>query len=655
MADGDPDETASPIVLADTQEYDIGQLRVRPRRLDVCWDGQHRQELEPRVMQVLVALAQASGEVVSRDELADLCWGGRIVGDHSLNRCIHALRQLARTIDPPPFEIETIPRIGYRLARSWTGEDDSPDPVQGQPFGAPAILDRPMADPGTRPAVQWRTNAHLLVVGAAVLLVGIVLALRWASLTNSSTASVAVVDSSDNPASVLAKDFRADLMQLAGVRADELDLTMNPKEAGFVIRVSLRRAGEVGRGDVALLDGHGGKVLWAGAVEVPAQQLPHIRPQIAAKLGQVLLCAIQSSATSPRLDPGTVSLYLAACERMEQPDEMLVGLLRKVTEQAPRFAEGWANLAVAEARLHRASLEEPETVAAHDLASSARSHLMRAREIDSQLGPIYLAEAELLPPNRFAQRIAVLEEGIAANPDYGPLQERLSLALFEVGRTTEAIVAAERASALDPLSPASRAALIASLAHAGNLPKARRALADAERIWPASAHVMNAKFSLEYRYGDAREAQEMIDRGDASLGGRSGGFRGPKIVMAARLNPSPENVARLVRFAAFEAKRVPEAAPLRLQSLGLFGAVEECYHVIDQAGVIRHLGMATDVLFRPHLREFRYDKRFPAVAARLGLMQYWQSSNAWPDFCRDPFLPYDCGGEARRVLGSGGR
>lgn len=85
--------------------------------------------------------------------------------------------------------------------------------------------------------------------------------------------------------------------------------------------------------------------------------------------------------------------------------------------------------------------------------------------------------------------------------------------------------------------------MIASLANAGNLPKARRALADAERIWPASWDIMNASFSFELRYGDARKAQELIGRGDALFGGPSGGFAGPKIVMTARLDSSPENVA----------------------------------------------------------------------------------------------------------------
>ncbi|MDQ3078744.1 MAG: hypothetical protein M3R03_01935, partial [Pseudomonadota bacterium] len=63
------------IKLADMPDFDIGNLHVRPRRLDICPSGQPSQGLEPRVMQVLVALVRAKEEVVSRDELADLCWG----------------------------------------------------------------------------------------------------------------------------------------------------------------------------------------------------------------------------------------------------------------------------------------------------------------------------------------------------------------------------------------------------------------------------------------------------------------------------------------------------------------------------------------------------------------------------------------------------
>lgn len=70
--------------------------------------------VEPRVMQVIVVLADAGGAVVSRDELLERCWHGVTVGDDSLNRAIAgARRALAKA--GAAASIETIPRIGYRL------------------------------------------------------------------------------------------------------------------------------------------------------------------------------------------------------------------------------------------------------------------------------------------------------------------------------------------------------------------------------------------------------------------------------------------------------------------------------------------------------------------------------------------------------------
>src|SRR3954470_15035378 len=102
------------INLAETSDFDLGGLRVSPARRQVCMSGECR-ELEPKVAQVLIALASASPAVVSRDRLIEQCWDGRIVGDDALNRCVLALRHLAKEFSPEPFAIETIPRVGYSL------------------------------------------------------------------------------------------------------------------------------------------------------------------------------------------------------------------------------------------------------------------------------------------------------------------------------------------------------------------------------------------------------------------------------------------------------------------------------------------------------------------------------------------------------------
>src|SRR5690348_10767008 len=92
------------IELAGEPHFRLGDLDVRPATLEVEQGGRS-EALEPRIMQVLVALARQRAEVVSRDALIQLCWGGRIVGEDALNRCISRLRKVAQTYGG--FEIET--------------------------------------------------------------------------------------------------------------------------------------------------------------------------------------------------------------------------------------------------------------------------------------------------------------------------------------------------------------------------------------------------------------------------------------------------------------------------------------------------------------------------------------------------------------------
>jgi DNA-binding winged helix-turn-helix (wHTH) protein/Tfp pilus assembly protein PilF len=71
--------------------------------------------LEPRVMDVLVHLAAHGGEVVSRSELIDSVWGGAIVGDEVLSRCIYLVRQALGENGRDARFVQTVPKRGYRL------------------------------------------------------------------------------------------------------------------------------------------------------------------------------------------------------------------------------------------------------------------------------------------------------------------------------------------------------------------------------------------------------------------------------------------------------------------------------------------------------------------------------------------------------------
>jgi DNA-binding winged helix-turn-helix (wHTH) protein len=99
--------------LAARPDLRLGAMLVSPSRRLVQGPG-GEVHLEPLVMQVLLLLLDARGNVVTRTELFDQVWGGVIVGDDSLNRVIAKVRRVGE-VAPGLLEIETIPRTGYRV------------------------------------------------------------------------------------------------------------------------------------------------------------------------------------------------------------------------------------------------------------------------------------------------------------------------------------------------------------------------------------------------------------------------------------------------------------------------------------------------------------------------------------------------------------
>jgi TolB-like protein/DNA-binding winged helix-turn-helix (wHTH) protein len=96
----------------DRRPIRIGAATVDPVSRDATWPG-GEERLQPLTLKVLLALWSRRGEVVTRDELIQLCWDGRIVGDDVINRSISLLRHFAERAGG--FEIQTVPRAGYRL------------------------------------------------------------------------------------------------------------------------------------------------------------------------------------------------------------------------------------------------------------------------------------------------------------------------------------------------------------------------------------------------------------------------------------------------------------------------------------------------------------------------------------------------------------
>lgn len=91
----------------------MGSWLVFPDRNTLTFQDEDH-NIEPLAMDVLVYFSQNPQKVVSRNELIEAVWGGRVVGDHSVYRIINKLRQiLAR--DPDQEYIKTIRKKGYQL------------------------------------------------------------------------------------------------------------------------------------------------------------------------------------------------------------------------------------------------------------------------------------------------------------------------------------------------------------------------------------------------------------------------------------------------------------------------------------------------------------------------------------------------------------
>lgn len=72
-------------------------------------------KLEPRGLELLLYLAERPNQVVTRQEIEDDVWQGRVVGYDALSGSIAKLRKAFSDTSKDPRVIETIPKSGYRL------------------------------------------------------------------------------------------------------------------------------------------------------------------------------------------------------------------------------------------------------------------------------------------------------------------------------------------------------------------------------------------------------------------------------------------------------------------------------------------------------------------------------------------------------------
>jgi DNA-binding winged helix-turn-helix (wHTH) protein len=357
--------------------FRIRDYLVDPNRNRITGPGGET-ALQPKMIEVLCALAERPGKVLSRSDLIDRVWGKEFGADESLTRAISQLRKAFGDTRDVPQVIETISKRGYRLMVEPEDVAESPSPR--------------------------RSRRRLIVAGILVVALIIsagLLALKLlppkAPVVRSDRTGIVVTvepfSSADRalPVNGLADELSAELARSPLIRAR----SGGAPEQGGVGTLQYRLSGDIHRiGDklrigVRLGDGASGEVVWGETIDRQYDPLFSQRTSAIAQITRdsflpLLRSAKQQLARRPAtsLQPWEATLMVTWVTGSEgrtvgAPVEDSYWLQRHALEIDPDFAP--AHALFAELASYHALFHPPFDTPAR--AERARRHAERALDI----------------------------------------------------------------------------------------------------------------------------------------------------------------------------------------------------------------------------------------------------------------------------------
>ena len=95
----------------------FGQWRFNPDD-GLLTSAEKRSRLQPRIAKLLAIFLANHQQVISRDDLIETLWQGKVVNEDALSRCIAELRAALGDNTAQPIYIETVPKRGYRFLKA---------------------------------------------------------------------------------------------------------------------------------------------------------------------------------------------------------------------------------------------------------------------------------------------------------------------------------------------------------------------------------------------------------------------------------------------------------------------------------------------------------------------------------------------------------
>ncbi|HTZ71700.1 MAG TPA: winged helix-turn-helix domain-containing tetratricopeptide repeat protein [Acetobacteraceae bacterium] len=413
---------------------DIARRELRRGAESVC--------VEPQVFDLLVYLVRNRERVVSKDDLIEAVWEGRIVSDSTLTSRINAARKAIGDSGEDQKLIRTIARKGLRFVGEvrTDGEADAAPGTGTKPGeSAPPRTALPLPD---RPAVAVLPFVNMsgdpeqeyFSDGISEDLITALSKLRWFFVIARNS-------------SFIYKGRAVHMKQVAA----ELGVS-------YVVEGSVRKGGDRVRITAQLNDVATGSHIWAERYDRLLADVFAVQDEITEAIVAAIEPQIYAAENfrAQRKPPNSMDAWdlvmraLSHFWRVTRQDNVVAqALLEKATSIDPNYGQALGVLAASYTFSAHMGWEELKTVA--PIAERAALAAMLADSEDPwahfALGCTHLFRL------RFDDSLAAFELALRLNPNFSLAQGYFGLALSYCGRWEEASVAAARALRLSPRDP----------------------------------------------------------------------------------------------------------------------------------------------------------------------------------------------------------
>jgi TolB-like protein/DNA-binding winged helix-turn-helix (wHTH) protein/Tfp pilus assembly protein PilF len=423
-----------------------------------------RIKLQDLPFQMLLALIQRPGDLVSREELRRLLWpdGTFVDFDHGISSAVNKLRTALSDSARHSHYIETVGRRGYRFLYPVTlMKQELPWKKQ------------------TTPRFNGRVTA-VMALGLLLAIVFTVVTLRRASGSSAATIrSVAVLplkNLSSNPeqeyfSEGLTDELTARLASLQGLRvisatsAMQYRNTTKPLPAiakelnvDAVVEGSVLRAGDRVRITAQLIEAAGDRHLWAESYERDERDVLTLQNDVARDIAEKIKLNLDPAsrarlvAATP-VDPKAHEEYLRGRYLWSRRSDFQQAILHFEAAIAadPNYAPAYAGLADCYALLSGYTLTPQDQA-----IPKARAAALKALELDPNLAEAHTSLALIAQNYDWDWQTADKEyrRAMELDPSYATGHQWYGEFLSFLGRFDEAETHFKRARELDPLSSA---------------------------------------------------------------------------------------------------------------------------------------------------------------------------------------------------------